>query len=188
MDVLRARKPENHPLLKTARTWYQTDMAWRKRNGIYNYIRGEAARLEEAIRKEQAKTPRRDDKIARLNEALKNVVPGALHKAAKRLAFQTPTSKYSEFEISYFAGYGALVMREKVWKMARSRPDIAYGVTILSRIRCGCYWTASRQARLGLIDIQWNGRCPMCLEEYQEDVVHMVLTCKKWQFEPSHGS
>lgn len=28
----------------------------------------------------------------------------------------------------------------------------------------------------------------MCLEEYEEDVVHMVLTCKKWQFEPSHGS
>ena len=139
-------------------------------------------RLEEAIRKEQAKTPRRDDKIARLNEALKNVVPGALRKAAKRLAFQTP-SKYSVFEISYFAGYGGLVMREKVWKMARSRPDIAYGVTILSRIRCGRYWTASRRARLGLIDIQWNGKCPMCLEEYQEDVVHMMLTCKKWQRE-----
>lgn len=66
-------------------------------------------------------------------------------------------------------------------KSAVYYPHLAKGVTWLLRARVGGIWTASRAARLNLIDETWTDLCPACEGEVlTNELDHILLLCPKY--------
>ncbi|PVU97403.1 hypothetical protein BB560_005743, partial [Smittium megazygosporum] len=48
------------------------------------------------------------------------------------------------------------------------------------KIRMGCYWTAQRLAKAGLISKMYIERCPFCNKNAPETIEHMLIECFRW--------
>jgi len=64
--------------------------------------------------------------------------------------------------------------------------NLTTGVTALSKIRTGSFWTAKRLARIGYLPRRYISECPFCgMKNGGEDLVHFFLNCSAWQEERS---
>ncbi|PVV00340.1 hypothetical protein BB560_005284, partial [Smittium megazygosporum] len=61
-----------------------------------------------------------------------------------------------------------------------SHPDIKLGLQDIGKIRMGCYWTAQRLAKAGLIPKMYIERCPFCNKDTPETIEHMLIECLRW--------
>ncbi|PVV02156.1 hypothetical protein BB560_003396, partial [Smittium megazygosporum] len=59
-------------------------------------------------------------------------------------------------------------------------PDIKLGLQDIGKIRMGCYWTAQRLAKAGLIPKMYIERCPFCNKNTPETIEHMLIECFRW--------
>ncbi|PVV01494.1 hypothetical protein BB560_004079, partial [Smittium megazygosporum] len=59
-------------------------------------------------------------------------------------------------------------------------PDIKLGHQDIGKIRMGCYWTAQRLAKAGLIPKMYIERCPFCNKNTPETIEHMLIECFRW--------
>ncbi|PVU90345.1 hypothetical protein BB560_006204, partial [Smittium megazygosporum] len=59
-------------------------------------------------------------------------------------------------------------------------PDIKLGLQDIGKIRMGCYWTAQRLAKAGLIPKMYIERCPFCNKNTPETIEHMLVECFRW--------
>ncbi|PVU98889.1 hypothetical protein BB560_005592, partial [Smittium megazygosporum] len=50
----------------------------------------------------------------------------------------------------------------------------------IGKIRMGCYWTAQRLAKAGLIPKMYIERCPFCNKNTPETIEHMLIECFRW--------
>ncbi|PVV01649.1 hypothetical protein BB560_003922, partial [Smittium megazygosporum] len=58
--------------------------------------------------------------------------------------------------------------------------DIKLGLQDIGKIRMGCYWTAQRLAKAGLIPKMYIERCPFCNKNTPETIEHMLIECFRW--------
>ncbi|PVU95286.1 hypothetical protein BB560_005868, partial [Smittium megazygosporum] len=56
-------------------------------------------------------------------------------------------------------------------------PDIKLGLQDIGKIRMGCYWTAQRLAKAGIIPKMYIERCPFCNKNTPETIGHMLIEC-----------
>ncbi|PVV01476.1 hypothetical protein BB560_004104, partial [Smittium megazygosporum] len=59
-------------------------------------------------------------------------------------------------------------------------PDIKLGLQDIGKIQMGCYWTAQRLAKSGLIPKMYIERCPFCNKNTPETIEHMLIECFRW--------
>ncbi|PVV01013.1 hypothetical protein BB560_004586, partial [Smittium megazygosporum] len=59
-------------------------------------------------------------------------------------------------------------------------PEIKLGLQDIGKIRMGCYWTAQRLAKAGLIPKMFIERCPFCNKNTPETIEHMLIECFRW--------
>ncbi|PVV01809.1 hypothetical protein BB560_003759, partial [Smittium megazygosporum] len=59
-------------------------------------------------------------------------------------------------------------------------PEIKLGLQDIGKIRIGCYWTAQRLAKAGLIPKIYIERCPFCNKNTPETIEHMLIECFRW--------
>ncbi|PVV02132.1 hypothetical protein BB560_003423, partial [Smittium megazygosporum] len=59
-------------------------------------------------------------------------------------------------------------------------PGIKLGLQDIGKIRMGCYWTAQRLAKAGLIPKMYIERCPFCNKNTPETIEHMLIECFRW--------
>ncbi|PVV02500.1 hypothetical protein BB560_003043, partial [Smittium megazygosporum] len=52
--------------------------------------------------------------------------------------------------------------------------------TDIGKIRMGCYWTAQRLAKAGLIPKMYIKRYPFCNKNTPETIEHMLIECFRW--------
>ncbi|PVV00783.1 hypothetical protein BB560_004820, partial [Smittium megazygosporum] len=57
---------------------------------------------------------------------------------------------------------------------------IKLGLQDIGKIRMGCYWTAQRLAKAGLIPKMYIERCPFCNKNTPETIEHMLIECFRW--------
>ncbi|PVU91683.1 hypothetical protein BB560_006108, partial [Smittium megazygosporum] len=57
---------------------------------------------------------------------------------------------------------------------------IKLGLQDIGKIRMGCYWTAQRLAKAGLIPKKYIERCPFCNKNTPETIEHMLIECFRW--------
>ncbi|PVV02424.1 hypothetical protein BB560_003124 [Smittium megazygosporum] len=59
-------------------------------------------------------------------------------------------------------------------------PDIKLGLQDIGKIQMGCYWTAQRLVKAGLIPKMYIERCPFCNKNTPETIEHMLIECLRW--------
>ena len=87
-------------------------------------------------------------------------------------------NKVSENELRY--SEGASNLATYIRKCGIGRPELAYGWTILMRMRVGRYWNAQRLSRGRVISRRLGKECPFCRDGPENDT-HIIFHCKEWE-------
>ncbi|PVU86607.1 hypothetical protein BB560_006641 [Smittium megazygosporum] len=113
-------------------------------------------------------------------------------EVAKSLGIKTPVldaiyAMLSFIEKHYFKPKKPIQVKEHgmrntgSWMDLQMRhPDIKLGLQGIGKIRMGCYWTAQRLAKAGLIPKMYIERCPFCNKNTPETIEHMLIECFRW--------
>lgn len=61
-----------------------------------------------------------------------------------------------------------------------------HGIAGLLALRCGGFWSATRAARLNMIDEKFLSTCPCCNAPVPESAAHMLFDCAAWTVKRLH--
>ena len=118
--------------------------------------------------------------ISAFMDLKRKIVPNVIREVMRERCRPSPNAK-STLEMRYASPHGASRTASLLVKLTAEMPDLAYGWTVLYRIRMGRYWTAPRLARAGLISRDFLGSCPFCKAERPETEAHYLRYCKRWE-------
>lgn len=165
--------------------WITRDQRWIDRIDLFRLVCDRQDMLRDKIEAIE-KIPRflRSDKnvedLKRLRGKLENVIPTMIKSIANDVMGHKPNQS-SKNEMRYVGKHGAELTRSIVHGLSSTHTELAYGVTVLVRLRMARYWTAKRLAKVGLIEEEFGERCPFCDEETPETEAHMIFKCERWQ-------
>ena len=82
---------------------------------------------------------------------------------------------------------GAMLIAKYLRRCGVDRSELAYGWTILMRMRVGRYWNTQRLIRARVVRMKKkNGNgCPFCKREESETDAHIIFKCDMWEDERS---
>lgn len=88
---------------------------------------------------------------------------------------------WSRFDKSHISKLGKPYKRHHVYEsnsylsLSMSFPTLSLGFKYLTMMRIGTFMTASRLAKMSLIDVFWGNHCPCCDAGVEESIQHILL-------------
>lgn len=159
--------------------WSQVSERWRNRVKVTETIEKRVKELEKKLEELRNHKKRNKQEIAKVVLQIRNVVPDTIRLIMRQACRKGP-NKDSVLEVRYGSDNGAANTRDLVWQCMSQYTELAYGFTVLVRIRMGRYWTSPKLVRARLIDEVHLASCPFC-GVGEEDEAHIIFKCPEWQ-------
>lgn len=158
------------------------EKAWMNKMKIAQRLKDEKLEIEFKIAeldKKKSLTAKDRAALRILEQKLDNLVHDGIRRLVAEKLDKGPNPE-SANETRYVLTSGASVTHRLLRGWETERTDLAYGWTILERLRMGRYWNGQKLARCGLIETRFCDRCPFCKRGMPETDAHWVFECPVW--------